>query len=244
MLGAHLLILAHIYDELSHKQAEFPTILSQMAKNDFEGHRQWAPFSIPAESIRKCMFGAHLVILAQIYDDLLHGQAEFPRIRSQNGQNDLEGEGQWPPFLIPAESIPGCMFGANLMVLAQIHDELSRRQAEFWVKMAKMTLKAKVNDPYFQYQPWVFHDACLVQIWWFQLKSVTRYRADKVKFTDRGTDGRTDGRADGQTQVTIPLRPERSRDNKTIFTVMALLSISWALVMHIWVSDMCQHWLR
>ena len=43
---------------------------------------------------------------------------------------------------------------------------------EFWDKMAKMTLKFKVNDPYFQYQPRVSHDACLVQIWWFKLKSV------------------------------------------------------------------------
>ena len=59
---------------------------------------------------------------------------------------------------------------------------------EFWVKMAKMTLTVKVNDPYFQYQPRVSYDACLVQIWWFQLKSVTSYRADKVKFTYRQTD--------------------------------------------------------
>ena len=28
---------------------------------------------------------------------------------------------------------------------------------EFWVKMAKMTLKVKVIDPYFQYQPRVSH---------------------------------------------------------------------------------------
>ena len=63
---------------------------------------------------------------------------------------------------------------------------------EFWVKMAKMTLKVKVNDPYFRYQPRVSHDACLAQIWWFQLKSVTSYRANKVKFTDRQTDRRTD----------------------------------------------------
>ena len=40
------------------------------------------------------MFGANLVILAQIYDELLCGQAKFPRILSQNGQNDLEGQGQ------------------------------------------------------------------------------------------------------------------------------------------------------
>ena len=63
---------------------------------------------------------------------------------------------------------------------------------EFWVKVAKMTLKVKVSDLYFQRQPRVSHDACLVQIWWFQLKSVTSYRADKVTFTDGRTDRRTD----------------------------------------------------
>ena len=38
---------------------------------------------------------------------------------------------------------------------------------EFWVKMAEMTLKVKVNDLHFQYQLRVSQDACLVQIWWF-----------------------------------------------------------------------------
>ena len=52
-------------------------------------------------------------------------QAKFRRI-----QNDLEGQGQWPPFSIPAKSISGCMFGANLVILAQIYDELLRGQAE------------------------------------------------------------------------------------------------------------------
>ena len=61
------------------------------------------------------MFGAILVILAQICDELWRRQAEFPSILSQNSQNDLEGQGQWPPFPIPAESNPGCMFGANLV---------------------------------------------------------------------------------------------------------------------------------
>ena len=46
--------------------------------------------------------------------------------------------------------------------------------------MAKMTLNVKGNDSHFQYQ------------WWFKLKSVTSYRADKVKFTDRQVDGQTD----------------------------------------------------
>ena len=35
--------------------------------------------------------------------------------------------------------------------------------------MAKMTLKVKVNDLHFQYELRVSQDACLVQIWWFQL---------------------------------------------------------------------------
>ena len=75
--------------------------------------------------------------------------------------------------------------------------------------MVKMTLKVKINDLNFQYQLRASHHACLVQLWLFQLKFVTTYRADKVKLR---TDSRTDGRTVGQTQATtIPLRPERSR---------------------------------
>ena len=62
------------------------------------------------------MFGANLVILAQICDELSCGQAKFPTILSQNGQNDLEDQ---------------------------------------------------VNDLHFQYQLSISHEACLVQIWWF-----------------------------------------------------------------------------
>ena len=50
---------------------------------------------------------------------------------------------------------------------------------EFYVEMAKMTLKGKLNDLHFQYQLEVSQHACLVQIWWFQLKCVTSYYADK-----------------------------------------------------------------
>ena len=71
-----------------------------------------------------------------------------------------------------------------------------------------MTLKVNANDPFVPYQPTVSHDACLVHIWWFQLKYVTSYRADKVKFTDGQTDGRTDGQAEA---TTIPFRPQRPR---------------------------------
>ena len=61
---------------------------------------------------------------------------------------------------------------------------------ELWGKMAKMTLKVKVIDPNFQYKLRVSHDVYLVQIWWFQLKSVTSYCTDKVEFTDRRTSKR------------------------------------------------------
>ena len=44
--------------------------------------------------------------------------------QSHNGQNDLEGQSQLPPFSIPAESIPGCMFGTNLLILAQVCDRV------------------------------------------------------------------------------------------------------------------------
>ena len=58
--------------------------------------------------------------------------------------------------------------------------------------MAKVILKVTINDPYFQYQLRVSPDACLVQIWWFQLKSVISYPVNKVKFMDWQTDGQTD----------------------------------------------------
>ena len=99
--------------------------------NDLEGQGQWPPFSIPAERIPRCIFAANLVILAQIHYKFSHRQAKFPRILSQNGQNDLEGQSQWPQFSIPAENIPGCMFDANLVIVIQSCDELSREQAEF-----------------------------------------------------------------------------------------------------------------
>ena len=43
-----------------------------------------------ANGLRECMFVAHLVILAQIDDELSCGRAEFSKILSQNGQNNIE----------------------------------------------------------------------------------------------------------------------------------------------------------
>ena len=44
--------------------------------------------------------------------------------------NNLQG--QWPPFSIPAEGIPGCMLGANLVIPAQTCDELSCGQGKVY----------------------------------------------------------------------------------------------------------------
>ena len=55
----------------------------------------------------------------------------------------------------------------NLVILAQIHLYVTAKMLEFWVKMAKMTLKVKINDLHFQYQLRISQNACLVQIWWF-----------------------------------------------------------------------------
>ena len=132
IFGANLVLLAQIYEELLYGPAKFPRILSQNGQNYFEGQGQWPPFSIPVKSVPGCMFGTNLVIFAQIYDELSCGQAKFPRILSRNGQNDLEGQGQWPLFLIPTESIPWCMFGANLVIPAQICDDSSWWQGKVY----------------------------------------------------------------------------------------------------------------
>ena len=90
----------------------------------------------------------------------------------------------------PRESQGACLVQIWLFI-AQIHDKLPHGQPhvlEFWVKLAKLVLTVKVNDPHIHFQQEVSHDSCLVQIWWYQLKSVS-YRADKVKFTDGQTDG-------------------------------------------------------
>ena len=105
--------------------------------------------------------------------------------------NDLEGEGQWPPFSIWAKSITGCVSDANftLVIQPQICDNLLHGEAKFPKILSQNgQITLKVKDPYFQYQLRVSHDACLVQNWWFQVKSLMRYRKGKVKFMDWWTD--------------------------------------------------------
>ena len=80
--------------------------------------------------------------------------------------------------------------------------------------MAKMTLKVKVNDTYFQCQPRKSHDACLVENYVIPAQSVTSYRADKVHL---GTDGRTDGQ--------YPLGLKGQGVNKIIGIIFIFISI-------------------
>ena len=47
-----------------------------------------------------------------------------------------------------------------------------------------MILNVKANDPHFQYQLKESQDAYLVPIWWFQLKSITSHRTDKLDFLE------------------------------------------------------------
>ena len=164
------MILAQIHYKLSHKQAKFPRILRQKGQNDLKDQVQLPLFSIPAESIPGCMFSANMVILSQICDDLLCGQAKFPRILRQNGQNDLKDQGQSPSFSITAERMPRGIFGANFVTLAQIHYKLSCKQTKFPIILSQNGLTDlegdKVNLLHLQYQltsfPWWMFGANLV----------------------------------------------------------------------------------
>ena len=86
----------------------------------------------------------------------------FLKILSRYGQMNLKvkATGQ---FSIPTKIIPRCIFGANLAIPAQIHYNLCHGQAIFpriLRQNDQMTLKVKVNDTHFQYQPRVSRDVC------------------------------------------------------------------------------------
>ena len=87
-------------------------------------------------SIWGCMFGTIFVIVAQIHCTLSH---EFPSILIQNCQNNLKGQDEWPPFPIAAQNSQGCMFGANMVILAQICEGLSCRQGKIYVRTDRRT---------------------------------------------------------------------------------------------------------
>ena len=101
------------------------------------------------------------------------------------------------PHPLPEERIYVCILCANLVLVAPIHYKLLHGQAKLPRIMrqnGKNDLEGQgqcpgANDPHFHCKPRVAQDACLVQIWWFKLKSVMMpYCAKKVKFTDTRTD--------------------------------------------------------
>ena len=72
--------------------------------NDLEG--QWPLLSVLHKRFPRCIFVANVVNPGQIPDEVSHGQAEFHRILSQNGQNYIEGQGEWPPILNNSRQCP------------------------------------------------------------------------------------------------------------------------------------------
>ena len=101
--------------------------------------------------------------------------------------NYLESQGQWPPFPIP-DGFARCIFGTQLVIVTQIHHTLLHRQANFPIilenKNAQMTSKVQLKKTLFLYQSRVSPDAYLVQIRWFQPKSMTSYRTVKPNFLE------------------------------------------------------------
>ena len=177
-----------IHYKLSLRQATFLRILSQNGRP--WRSKSMTSISIPAESIPGCMFGANLVILAQICDELSYRQAEFPRILGQNGKTNLKVKVNDLHFQYQSRvSQDECLVQIWWFQLKSVASYCVDKPnfLEFWFKMALMNLKVKVNDLHFQFQSRVSQDACLMQFWWFQLKSVKNYLADKVKFTDGRT---------------------------------------------------------
>ena len=103
--------------------------------------RSMSPVFNTSQKNIKMHIWCKLVILAQILYTLLRRQTKFPRILSQNGQNDPEGQGQRPLYSIPAESIPWCMFGANLVFPTQICDESSCRQDKVYGRTDRQAVR-------------------------------------------------------------------------------------------------------
>ena len=89
IFGINWVILAQIYFMSLRGQAKFPRILSRNGQNGLEG-QGYCIFDT-RHKYPVMHFGANVVIPVKIRDELLRGQAEFPRILRKNGQNDLGG---------------------------------------------------------------------------------------------------------------------------------------------------------
>ena len=88
----------------------------EMAKWPSRSRSLTPSFNTGRENPKKHI-GANLVILAHIHYKWSGMQTNFPWNLSQN---DLDSQGQRPPFSLPAESFPGCIFGAYLVIPVRI----------------------------------------------------------------------------------------------------------------------------
>ena len=70
IIGANLVNLVEIGEEISRRQGHFGVRLSVKVQNDFEGQGQSRPFSKAALLIPRCIIGANLVILAETGGEL------------------------------------------------------------------------------------------------------------------------------------------------------------------------------
>ena len=101
----------HVWDVLhplaglvQYTRATFNAVswIKMMAKWPWRSRSMTAIYNINWENPR-CIFGINLVILAQIHYKLTYRQLKFPRILSQNRQNGLEDQSQWPPLSIVSQ---------------------------------------------------------------------------------------------------------------------------------------------
>ena len=111
-------------------QAKFPRV--KMVKMTWRSRSMTPIFNTSQEY--PSMFGANLVIPTQICGESVSTrETEFPRILSENDQNDLGRSRSMTPILNTSweyDQYP--MFGENVVIPAQICDELSCGQGKVY----------------------------------------------------------------------------------------------------------------
>ena len=149
----------------------------------------------------RCTVGVHLVILAQIYYNFFADEPNFLEFWVNMAKITLKVRANVPQFQYQLKISQDLCLGQIWRFQPKSVPSYRADKThflKFWVNIAKMTLKVKVIDLYFHNQRKLSHDACLVQIWWVQLRSVRNYRVDRVNITDGQTDRRTRARTDGR----------------------------------------------
>ena len=131
-------------------------------------------YIIQSEIYPRCTYWPNLVTLASILQKLSRGQTRFLLICAVLAlflaPNDLEGQGQIPPYTIPTETYLLCTYWSNLVNLDSIFQKLlcgQPRFFRFWLFWPQMTLKVKVKSLHKQSQPRTSQYTPVNQIWWF-----------------------------------------------------------------------------